>query len=105
MLKPVISLSRYLVIDGLLNGTGVRDYYSGGYISPRDLGLSDALCEQISTWLEQYEAHHYYDYQDEVLTQQLDQEGIGIAQLVKQELGNVKVQYYSDALVSTISIE
>jgi hypothetical protein len=87
---------RYLVIDGMLNGTGLRDYYEGGYIDPLELNLSQELITLLRSWLLKYWDAFYMNYPDSDLVENLDAEGVKIAQLVQKEL-NGKVWYYSDA--------
>ncbi|MBS1660273.1 MAG: hypothetical protein JST68_04400 [Bacteroidetes bacterium] len=89
-------MNRYLVIDGMLNGTGIRDYYEGGYINPADLNLSPGLLQLINEWLLKYWDASYLNYNDMSLVDALDAEGERIARLVEGELGG-KVWYYSDA--------
>ncbi|MCB0477797.1 MAG: hypothetical protein KDC84_06520 [Crocinitomicaceae bacterium] len=88
---------RYLTIDGMLNGTGIRDAVNGGYILPEDLGLSSEICQIISTWLEKYASEHFKGYKDDALIEELDLEGKVIAQRIKNELKEIKLQYFSDA--------
>ena len=38
---------KYLVVDGGLSGTGIRDKYDGGYINPADLGLNPEITAHI----------------------------------------------------------
>ena len=42
---------RYLIVDGMLSGTGVRDAVSGGYVGLAELGLSQNAVEMIANWL------------------------------------------------------
>ena len=88
---------RYLIIDAELNGTGIRDYYEGGYINPIDLHLSLKIIQQLSDWLSKYENEHYYGYKNNDIINKLDNEGIEIALKIKNELSDVKIAYYSDA--------
>ena len=46
---------RYLTIDGMLSGTGIRDSVNGGYLDATDLGISFALTEKLGHWLSRYE--------------------------------------------------
>lgn len=87
----------YLIVDGALNGTGLRDENGEGYLDPKSLGLSHDLAEKLSNWLQEYEAHHYENYSDEQVTSRLDDEGIAIAREIKAEFENCKISYYSDA--------
>ncbi len=34
---------RYLIVDASLHGTGIRDEYEGGYLTPASLGISSEL--------------------------------------------------------------
>jgi hypothetical protein len=88
---------RYLTIDGMFSGTGIRDSIEGGYIKPDDLGLSTELKEKISDWLSRYEDEHYAQYEDESKVSQLDAEGLEICNLLKSEISDLKVVYYSAA--------
>lgn len=87
---------RYLVIDGMLNGTGIRDYYEGGYVNPSELNLSSETLVMLKNWLSKYWEAFYMNYSDSKAVETLDAEGVRIAQLVQKELGG-KVWYYSDA--------
>ncbi len=49
---------KYLTVDGMLSGTGIRDSVDGGYLSPKALGLSMHLTEKLARWLERYEHAH-----------------------------------------------
>ncbi|MEM9681282.1 MAG: hypothetical protein AAF901_13245 [Bacteroidota bacterium] len=88
---------KYLIIDACLGGSGIRDYYEGGYIDPDTLSLSSELKERLSNWLIRYENEHYNGYEDQLNIDQLDNEGKSISHSIKNELQEVKVMYYSDA--------
>ena len=88
---------KYLTIDGMLSGTGIRDSVNGGYINPKDLGISCHLVEKISKWLREYKKAHYMQYNNKEHTDELDDEGILICCLIRKEIPNSKVEYYSDA--------
>lgn len=88
---------KYLTVDGMLSGTGVRDTVDGGYISPGDLGLSSDLCQKISRWLYRYEKAHFAGYQDRIEVADLDTEGVDIRRLIQSELPESRVVYFSDA--------
>lgn len=87
----------YLVVDAELHGTGIRDYYNGGFVNPNDLNLSIATVERINKWLAKYEKEHYDGYKNDVSIIELDSEGKQIALTIKNELVDVKVIYFSDA--------
>lgn len=88
---------KYLVIDAALSGTGIRDKYEGGYIEPEDLGLSLATKQRLNEWLSKYENEHYNGFTDDNIINELDQEGKEIALMIKKELSEVKIEYFSDA--------
>lgn len=92
---------RYLVIDASLSGTGIRDKYEGGYISPDDLGLSCEIIDRLNQWLPKYENEHYNGFTDENIVNELDREGMEIASMIKSELAEVKLEYFSDARMTT----
>ncbi|MES2619691.1 MAG: hypothetical protein V4615_02485 [Bacteroidota bacterium] len=88
---------RYLVIDASLSGTGIRDKYEGGYLAPEDLGLSSDTIQRLNAWLSKYENEHYNGFTDDNIIDELDREGKEIALLIKAELSEVKLEYFSDA--------
>lgn len=88
---------RYLVIDAMLNSTGIRDAYNTGDIKPESLNLSNALIEQLNNWLLQYRVEFYAGYTNTEVIDELDSKGKELALMIKKELGEVKVEYFSDA--------
>lgn len=96
--------TRYVTIDGMLSGTGIRDSVAGGYLEPLQLGLSDVLVERIGRWLAEYENAHYAGFEDRAETEVLDKEGISISVEVQRELPQSKVEYYSHALQTKLSV-
>ena len=88
---------KYLVIDASLNGTGIRDAYEGGYVSPEELKLSSETIQRLNSWIKNYEIEHYNGYENEKIIDELDREGKEIALIIKDEIINVKLEYYSDA--------
>lgn len=88
---------KYLVIDAALSGTGIRDKYEGGYVAPEDLGLSFATNQRLNEWLSKYENEHYNGFTDDNMIDYLDQEGKEIALIIKSELLEVKIEYFSEA--------
>ncbi len=95
---------RYLTIDGMLSGTGIRDSVAGGYIEPPKLGLSTELVAQIEEWVKRYEQAHYLQFCDKNVNEELDQEGVAISRLLRDELPDVKIEYYSNANMRKIII-
>lgn len=88
---------KYLVIDAALSGTGIRDKHEGGYTYPEDLDLSLPVRQKLKEWLSKYENEHYNGFTNENLINKLDQEGKDIAIMMKNELSEVKMEYFSDA--------
>ncbi len=95
---------RYIAVDGMLSGTGIRNTVAGGYIEPTQLGLSSDLIAHIKRWLKQYEEAHYTGFGDHTEVEKLDQEGIKISQKLQSELPQSKVEYYSHAQSSKLSV-
>ena len=90
---------RYLTVDGMMSGTGVRDSVAGGYLHLSDLGLSPPLASRISEWLRAYAAAQLDGYRDKARVTMLDEEGLRICAAVRDEVPDSKVEYYSDALM------
>ena len=95
---------RYLTVDGMLSGTGLRDTVAGGYVEPREVGLSTNLVGRIEKWLLEYEAAHYRQFFDKAENERLDQEGVAIAKQVREELPGTKIEYFSNAEMRKIII-
>lgn len=89
--------ARYLVIDGCLSGTGVRDAVEGGYLTASDIGISSDLSNGISTWQQRYEMAHFRACTDLAEVDKLDAEGLALRQKLSVELAQAKVQYFSSA--------
>ncbi len=89
--------ARYLVVDGNLSGTGVRDAVEGGYLTPSAIGISDGLGDEISAWQKRYELAHFRSYTDSAEVDKLDAEGLALRQKLSVELAQAKVQYFSSA--------
>lgn len=100
---------KYLVIDGYLDGTGIRDRANGGYVEHDELGLSPQLSQKINDWLERYWNEFYGRYKNPDIVKKLDNEGQEIARLIMKEFElkeeSVKIEYYSDALMKVIPFE
>ena len=92
---------RYLVIDASLNGTGIRDKYEGGYLTPEELGLSNDVISLFNEWFSKYENEYYNGFTDDNIIDELDLEGKKIALLIKKELSEVKLEYFSDARMTS----
>ena len=92
---------KYLVIDGLLHGTGIRDKNEGGYIKLDTLHLPDTLKIKIKSWLQKYEEEHYNSYSNAENINELDTLGVEIAKHIKS-IVNSKVTYFSSATLKEI---
>lgn len=88
---------KYLTVDGMGFGTGVRDTYEGGYIELDALGITQRLQKDIRTWLSRYEAAFFAGFRDRGTVTALDEAGVQIAKRLSDELPHSKVTYYSDA--------
>jgi hypothetical protein len=88
---------KYLIVDGYFAGTGIRDKCEGGYVKVEDLGLSDELTNELKEWHLKYSDARFEEYQDKSLVDNLDAQGKQIALNIKKELGESKIEYYSDA--------
>jgi len=89
----------------MVSGTGIRDQYDEDvYIAPESLGISSDLLEKLSRWHMKYKKEFYTGYNNEVLVQELDKEGIEISKAIKKELEECKVSYFSDAKLSKYEI-
>lgn len=91
----------YIIIDACIGGTGIRDKYLGGYIEPQELNLNIQLIDKLNLWLAKYENEYYYGFKNEILINELDEEGVEISLLIANELSDVKIEYFSDATLKT----
>lgn len=94
---------KYLIVDGMLSGTGIRDATEGGYLSPEDLGVSSDLSQKISRWLACYEEAHFDQFEDQTLVGNLDLEGLEIRRLLEVELPESKIHYFSNAKMKRLA--
>ncbi len=92
---------KYLVVDGMLGGTGIREKYGSGFLELSELRLSLKLIRQIIIWVEKYESEHYLGFFDVGAVETLDREGIEISWALKRELLEMgedsKIEYISAA--------
>ncbi|MCK1511970.1 hypothetical protein IVB22_05195 [Bradyrhizobium sp. 190] len=96
---------RYVTIDGMLSGTGIRDSLTGEYLDLNEVGLSPELVRRIEKWVIDYETAHYGQFNDEVENQRLDQDGIEIARQAQSQLPEMKVAYFSNAQMKKIGFK
>lgn len=95
---------RYLVVDGMVSGTGVRDRYARGYVELAALGLSFELAGQVGAWLAQYREAHYEGFDDEEAIAALDAQGMALTRLLQSELPSAKLQYFSAARTRLLTL-
>jgi hypothetical protein len=93
---------RYLIVDGMLSGTGIRDAVEGGYIDPEQLGISQEIIGDIASWLARYEHAHYFQFADSEEVETLDREGRHLCERLRAELVNSKIEYFSSAKMAFI---
>ncbi len=91
---------KYVTVDGCLNGTGIRDKYNGRYLYPSELGLSTVITSQIEAWVSKYENEHFEGFTNKNVITELDAEGRIIARKIKEELADVKMEYFSAATMA-----
>jgi hypothetical protein len=96
---------RYLTVDGMLSGTGIRDPLIGKYLDPTEVGFSPDLVRKIEKWVIDYETAHYRQFNDEAENQRLDQEGIEIARQAQSQLPEMKIEYFSNAQMKKIGFK
>jgi len=92
---------RYLVVDAMVSGTGIRDQYNSNYLDLESLGLSSVLISKLRKWHTKYKEQFYKNYKDKIAIQRLDEEGIEISKIIISELEDCKVSYFSDAELTT----
>ena len=95
---------RYVTIDGMLSGTGIRDSLTGKYLDPKEAGFSPELVQRIERWVIDYETAHYHQFNDEAENRRIDQEGIEIARQAQLQLPEAKVEYFSNAQMRKIDL-
>jgi hypothetical protein len=88
---------RYLIVDGMLSGTGVRDATGGGYVRLADLGISPKVVETIINWLARYKTAHYRQFADPREVEALDDIGLALCDRLAHELPGSKIGYFSAA--------
>lgn len=88
---------KYLIIDGNIGGTGIRNKYDTGYLDPNSLGIDKEILLKLSAWLMKYHEEFFNDYKDKECIRLLDIEGENLSQMIKQSLNVEKIEYFSDA--------
>lgn len=90
-----------ILIDGMLNGTGIRDAKKGGFIDPKSLGLSGQLLLSLNSWQAQYEEAHFDGYPDN-LVRKLDEDGVALTLKIRESLTGLEVGYFSNGLMKRL---
>jgi hypothetical protein len=88
---------KYLTIDAMVAGTGIRDSYDGCYVELSILPISDDLRTKFVKWLDRYKCEHDKSFFDDAVNQRLDEEGLKICKALKAEMPTVKIEYFSAA--------
>lgn len=85
---------RYLVIDGEIYGTGIRDKYEG-FIDPNDLPVSQDLIKSISEWKSECDAIFANMLSaTKVPMHELDLRGLELLKKIRLELdASYKIEY------------
>lgn len=96
---------QHLIIDGMLSGTGIRDAIEGGYVTPLALGVSSGFTRDLADWLGRYEDAHYDQFENRVLVEALDCEGISLSKRLMTELPEAKVEYFSSAKMEKVNLD
>ena len=79
---------RYLIVDGMLSGTGVRDAIEGGYLDLHELGLSSDFIKDILLWVRRYEDAHYAQFDDKQEVTVLDSQGLALCKGLEKNFRN-----------------
>lgn len=93
----------YLVVDGMLSGTGIKDAIEGGYLGLNELGLSAEFVNDMSLWLHSYENAHYLQFNDPEVVAALDSQGLLLCKRLREELPQSKVDYFSSASMQKLA--
>lgn len=96
---------RYLTVDGMGFGTGVRDTYEGDYVDLDELSISSRLKKDIRAWVSKYEAEFFAGFRDRRKAMALDEAGFQIAIRLSEELADSKIVYYSDERNETVHLK
>lgn len=88
---------RYLIVDGMLSGTGIRDAASGGYVDLAELRLSPNSLDVIASWLDHYATAHYRQFNDSQEVKALDDIGLELCDRLARELPGNEIGYFSAA--------
>ncbi len=96
---------RYLVVDAMMSGTGIRGAFQGGYLGLSELGLSPGLIDDFARWLAKYDLARSRQYGNTRENRRLDTAGIELCKRVMVEIPDSKVEYFSDAQCRNIPVD
>ncbi len=88
---------RYLIVDGMFHGTGVRDGAEGGVIDLSLLDLPPKFKLRLDSWLDRYESEHLEGFSNLEAVRKLDQLGLEIASTLAKLMPDSKITYCSAA--------
>ncbi len=88
---------RYLIVDGMFHGTGLRDGAEGGFIDQSVLDLPNEFLLRLNSWLGRYESEHLNGFTNLEAVRGLDETGFKIASTLAKLLPESKITYCSAA--------
>ena len=99
---------RYLTITVDVDFSGIKDDY-GNELFKDDLNVSDELWNELQDWVAEYIPTIHFDTDkrsDSIgVINDLDSKGIELVKKFQNELGEIKIKYYSEGLLKHIHIE
>ncbi len=95
---------KYITIDGMISGTGIKDTYNREWIEIDDLQLPDDLIARFQIWLKKYQKEHFSGFADVYVVESLDKEGLEICEQMHHELPEIKIEYFSAGKCKKIPI-
>lgn len=87
---------KYIILDGYLEGTGIKDISTSEYVNFESLNLTPLLLEKIKEWHKKYfnaKIANQNHLEGNVFNR-LDIEGIELSKLVLNENPDFKIDYY-----------
>jgi len=96
---------RYLTVDGMPSGTGIRDTVEGGYLELHELGLSDVLLERFQAWSSEYEREAHKERKDIGEIKKLDEQGMELDVCLASAFPEYKIEYFSEGLTEKIFLK
>ncbi len=93
---------RYVKVDGMYGGTGIRDSVTGGFLSLESLHLTAELVEDFKAWLQCYEEAHFAGYSEAESVAELDRQGMSLCLRLRNEMPDSKIEYFSSGLMTRL---